>query len=163
MIQFEDSEHIVIIEDDLAEAIIKIAQRWKEEFRQDIEKHVIDEAISQMEDDSEYIRFTFDPNEDTVRDLRLFLSRISCTAAKKNVTIRNKRKMVRIKEGSLYEGLNYNPEFIEALTKEYNTNYGIYAYYLPVSYEAHLVSKDESTENFMNIHIDIPFSDIEVY
>lgn len=163
MIQFEDSEHIVVIEDGLAEDIIKIAKWWKEEFRQDIEKHVIDEVISQMRDDSNHINFYFDPDEDTVRALGFFSSRLSLSVAKKSVTIRNKRKKVRIKEGSLYEGLNDNPEFIEALTEEYNTNSGSYVYYLPVIYKAHLVGKDESTDSFMDLHVDIPFSDIEFY
>lgn len=161
MIQFEDSEHIVIIEDDLAEAIIKIAQWWKERFKQDIEKHIIDEVISQMEDGSKYICFYFEPNEDTSRDLAS--SRLSFSVAKKSVTIRNKQKKVRIKEGSFYEGLNDNPEFIEAMTEEYNTNYGSYAYYLPVSYRAHLVHKEGDIGDFLNLHVDIPFSDIEVY
>ena len=163
MVQFENSEHIVIIEDGLAEDIIKIAQWWKEKFKQDLENRIIEEAIYQMEDDSKYIRFRFYPDDDTARDLTDFSCLVSIVVAKKSVTIRNKRKKVRIKEGSFYEGLNDNPKFIEALTEEYNTNYGVYAYYLPVSYEAHLVSKDESTEDFMNVHIDIPFSDIEVY
>lgn len=163
MIQFEDSEHIVIIEDDLAEAIIKIAQWWKEKFKQDIEKHIIDEVISQMGDESKHINFYFDPDEDTVRALGVFSSRLSFSVAKKSVTIRNKRKKVRIKEGSLYEGLNDNSEFIVSLTEEYNTNSGSYVYYLPVSYKVYLVSRDESMGDFMDIHVDIPFSDIEVY
>lgn len=163
MIQFEDSEHIVIIKDDLAEAIIKMAQRWKGKFEQGFEKRIIDDAVSQMEDDSNHIRFCFAPDEDTVIGLGLIGSRISFAVAKKSVTIRDKRKKVRIKEGSLYEGLNDNPRFIESLAEEYNTNYDYYAYYLPVTYRAHLVHKEGDIGDFLKLRVDIPFSDIEVY
>lgn len=163
MIQFENSEHIVIIEDDFVEAIIKTAQWWKERLYGDIEEHIIDEALHQMQDESKYIRFAFDPNDDTARELSSCSCLVSIIVAKKNVTIRNKWKKVRISEDSFYVGLNDNSKFIEALTKEYNTKYDSYQFYLPVSYRAHLVSKDGSTSDFMNIHVDIPFSDIEVY
>lgn len=163
MIQFEDSEHIVIIEDSLVEAIIKTAQWWKERIKQDIEKLIVEEVVYQMKDDSEYIRFNFDPTDDTARALTTYSSLLSIIVAKSNVTVRNKWKSVRIQEGSLYEGLNDNPKFIEALTKEYNTNYDSYMFYLPVSYEARLVQKDCDIDAFMNLHVDIPFSDIEAY
>lgn len=163
MIQFENSEHIVIIEDGLAEAIIQTAQWWKERIRGDIEEHIIDEAIHQMQDESKYIRFAFDPDDDTARELSSCSCLVSVIVAKKNVTIRSKWKKVRISEDSLYVGLNDNPKFIEALTKEYNTNYDSYQFYLPVSYKAHLVHKEDTIDDFMNLHVDIPFSDIEVY
>lgn len=163
MIQFEDSEHIVIIEDAFAEAIIKTAQWWKERIKQDIEKLIVEEVVYQMKDDSEYIRFNFDPTDDTARALTTYSSLLSIIVAKSNVTVRNKWKSVRIKGDSFYKGLNESPKFIEALTKEYNTNYDFYMYYLPVTYSSHLLSKDESMDDFMNIHVDIPFSDIEVY
>ena len=163
MIQFENSEHIVIIEDDFVEAIIKTAQWWKERFYGDIEEHIIDEALHQMQDESKYIRFDFDPNDDTARELSSCYCLVSVIVAKKNVTIRNKWKKVRISEDSIYSGLNENAQFLDALTREYNTNYNSYMYYLPVSYRVHLVNKDESMDDFMWIHVDIPFSDIEVY
>lgn len=163
MIQFEDSEHIVIIEDSFIEAIIKTSQWWKERIKQDIEKLIVEEVVYQMKDDSEYIRFNFDPDDDTARALTTYSSLLSFIVAKSNITIRNKWKSVRIKEGSFYEGLNDNPKFIEALTKEYNTNYDSYKFYLPVSYRAHLVHKEDDIDDFMNLHVDIPFSDIEAY
>lgn len=163
MIQFEDSEHLVIIEDSFIEAIIKTAQWWKERIKQDIEKLIIEEVVYQMKDDSEYIRFNFEPDDDTARALTTYSSLLSFIVAKSNITIRSKWKSVRIKEGSLYEGLNDNPHFIDALTKEYNTNYDSYMFYLPVSYRAHLVHKEDDIDDFMNLHVDIPFSDIEVY
>lgn len=163
MIQFENSEHIVIIEDAFVEAIIKTAQWWQERLHGDIEEHIIDEALHQMQDESKYIRFAFDPDDDTARELSSCSCFVSVIVAKKNVTIRNKWKKVRILEGSLYEGLNNNPYFIEALTKEYNTNYDSYQFYLPVSYKAHLAHKEDNIADFMNLHVDIPFSDIEAY
>lgn len=163
MIQFENSEHIVIIEDDFVEAIIQTAQWWKERLYEDIEEHIIDEALHQMQDESKYIRFAFDPDDDTARELSSCSYLMSVIVAKKNVTIRNKWNKVRISEGSLYAGLNDNPKFIEALTKEYNTKYDSYMYYLPVSYRAHLVHKESTIGDFMDLHVDIPFRDIEVY
>lgn len=163
MIQFENSEHIVIIEDDFVEAIIKTAQWWKERLHGDIEEHIIDEALHQMQDESKYIRFAFDPDDDTARELSSCSCFVSVIVAKKNVTIRKKWNKVRISEGSLYVGLNDNPKFIEALTKEYNTKYDSYMYYLPVSYRAHLVHKEATIGDFMDLHVDIPFRDIEVY
>lgn len=162
MIQFENSEYIVIIKDDFVEAIIKTAKWWKERLYGDIEEHIIDETLHQMQDESKYIRFAFDPDDDTARELSSCSCFVSIIVAKKNVTIRNKWKKVRISEDSLYVGLNDNPEFIEALTKEYNTKYDSYQFYLPISYKAHLVSKDESMDDFMIVDVDIPFSDIEV-
>lgn len=163
MIQFENSEHIVIIEDDFVEAIIKTAQWWKERLHGDIEEHIINEAIHQMQDESKYIRFAFDPNDDIARELSSCSCLMSVIVDKKLVTIRNKWKKVRIKGDSFYKGLNESPKFIDALTREYNTNYDSYMYYLPVTYSSHLLSKDESMDDFMNIHVDIPFSDIEAY
>lgn len=163
MIQFENSEHIVTIEDGLAEAIIQVAQWWKEKIRGDIEEYIIDEAIHQMQDESKYIRFAFDPDDDTARELSSCYCLVSVIVDKKNVTISNKWKKVRISEDSIYSGLNENAQFLDALTREYNTNYNSYMYYLPVSYRAHLVSKDEAMGDFMSVHVDIPFSDIEVY
>lgn len=159
MIQFENSEHIVIIEDDFVEAIIKAAQWWKERFQESIEDVIIREVVSQMEDRTDYIRFNFEGDNAS----EIYTNALSFIVNKDNVTIRAKWKKVRISEDSLYVGLNDNPKFIEALTKVYNTNYDSYMYYLPVSYKAHLVSKDESMDNFMDLHVDIPFSDIEVY
>lgn len=163
MIQFENSEHIVIIEDAFVEDIIKTAQWWKERLHGDIEEHIIDEALHQMQDESKYIRFDFDPDDDTARELSSCSCFVSVIVAKKNVTIRNKWKKARIIEDSLYSGLNENKQFLEALIGEYNTNYDSYKYYIPVSFRAHLVSKDGSMSDFMNLHVDIPFSDIEVY
>lgn len=163
MIQFEDSENLVIIEDGFVEAIIKTAQWWKERFQGDIDKIIVEQAIDQMKDESKYIRFSFDPDSGTALELQTCASTINFIVAKKAVTIRTKWKSVRISEDSIYSGLNYNPHFIDALTREYNTNYDSYMYYLPVSYRVHLVSKDESKGDFMNIHVDIPFSDIETY
>ena len=161
MLKFENSEHIVIIEDPFVEAIIKVAKWWGERIKQDIEKLIVEEAVYQMGDDHKYIRFSFDLDDATARELAANTWLISFIVAKKNVTIKDKQKKVRIKEGSLYEGLNDNPEFIEAMTKEYNTNYGSYAYYLPVSYRAHLVHKEDNIGDFMDLHVDIPFRDIE--
>ena len=163
MKQFEDSEHFVIIEDDLAETIIQTAQWWKERFQEDLDKIIVMQAIDQMNDDSKYIRFSFDPDLDTALRLSSCSSLVNFIVDKKNVTIRKKWKEVRISEDSLYVGLNDNPKFIEALTKEYNTNYDSYQFYLPVSYKAHLVHKEDTIDAFMNLHVDIPFSDIEVY
>ena len=163
MIQFENSEHIVIIEDDFVEAIIKAAQWWKERFQEDLDKIIVMQAIDQMNDDSKYIRFSFDPDPDTALRLSSCSSLVNFIVDKKNVTIRSKWKKVRISEDSLYVGLNDNPKFIEALTKEYNTNYDSYHFYLPVSYKAHLVHKEDTIDDFMDLHVDIPFSDIEVY
>ena len=160
MIQFENSEYIVIIEDSFVEAILNVVQWRKERFKQDIEELIVEEAVYQMGDGFKYIRFSFVP-DDTARELDAHTWLIYFIVDKKNVTIRNKRKKVRIKEGSLYEGLNDNPEFIEALTEEYNTNYGSYAYYLPVSYRDRLVHKENNIGDFMNLHVDIPFRDIE--
>ena len=163
MIQFEDSERFVIIEDSFIEALIKTVQWWKERLNEDIEKHIIEEVVNQMGDESKYIRFNFDPTEDTARELSSCSCLVSFIVAKANVSVKMKWKNVRIKEGSLYEGLNDNPLFIDALTKEYNTNYDSYQFYLPVSYRAHLVHKEAGIDDFMNLHVDIPFSDIEVY
>ena len=163
MIQFENSEHIVIIEDAFVEAVIKTTQWWQERFKQDIEKLIVEDAVDQMEDGSDYIRFNFYPNDDTAREFTTSSFLISFIVAKKNVTIRNKWKKVRIKGDSFYKGLNESPKFIEALTKEYNTNYDSYMYYLPVSYKAHLAHKEEDIDDFMTLHVDIPFSDIEAY
>ena len=112
-----------------------------------------------MKDRTDYIRFNFEGDNTS----EIYTNALSFIVNKDNVTIRAKWKKVRISEDSLYVGLNDNPKFIEALTKVYNTNYDSYMYYLPVSYKAHLVSKDESMDNFMDLHVDIPFSDIEVY
>lgn len=163
MIQFEDSERFVIIEDSFIEALIKTAQWWKERLNEDIEKHIIEEVVNQMRDESKYIRLGFDPDETTARELSTCSCLVSFIVAKANVTVKMKWKNVRIEEGSIYEGLNDNPHFIDALTKEYNTNYDSYQFYLPVSYRAHLVHKEAGIADFMNLHVDIPFSDIEVY
>ena len=163
MTKFENSEHIVIIEDGFAEALIATAQWWKERFQGDFNKIIVMQAIDQMNDDSKYIRFSFDPDPDTALRLSSCSSLVNFIVDKKNVTIRKKWKEVRISEDSLYVVLNNNPKFIEALTTEYNTKYDSYQFYLPVSYKAHLVSKDESMDDFMYLHVDIPFSDIEVY
>ena len=45
MIQFENSEHIVIIEDAFVEAVIKTTQWWKEIIKQDIEKFLVEDAV----------------------------------------------------------------------------------------------------------------------
>lgn len=161
MIQFEDSEYFVIIEDGFIEALIKTSQWWKERFQGNIDKIIVEQARDQMKDESKYIRFSFDPDPDTALELSTCASIINFIVAKKAVTIKTKWKNVRISEDSIYSGLNDNPHFIDALTKEYNTNYDSYVYYLPVSYRAHLVSKDESMGDLMWIHVDIPFSDIE--
>lgn len=163
MIQFENSKYIVIIEDSFVESLIKTAQKWKGRIKQNIEKLIVEEAAYQMEDNSEFIRFSFDLTDDTARELATNAWLISFIVAKKCVTIKKKWNKVIIKEGSFYEGLNNNPEFIEALTKEYNTNHDSYVYYLPVIYKAHLVSKGGSTEDSMEVRVDIPLSDIEVY
>ena len=163
MIQFEDSERFVIIEDSFIEALIKTVQWWKERLNEDIEKHIIEEVVNQMKDESKYIRLDFDPDDATARELSSCSCLVSFIVAKANVSVKMKWKNVRIKEGSLYEGLNDNPHFIDALTKEYNTNYDSYRFYLPVSYRAHLVHKEEAIGDFMNLHVDIPFSDIEAY
>ena len=163
MIQFENSEHIVIIEDDFVEAIIKTSQGWKERFQGDIDKIIVEQARDQMKDESKYIRFSFDPDPDIALELSTCSSIINFIVDKRLVTIRKKWNEVRISEDSIYSGLNDNPQFLDALTREYNTKYDSYMYYLPVSYRAHLVNKDESMDDFMWIHVDIPFSDIEVY
>lgn len=162
MIQFENSKYIVIIEDSFVESLIKTAQRWKGRIKQNIEKLIVEEAVCQMEDGTGYIRFSFNLAEDTSRELTTEAWLLSFIVSKKCVTIKDKWKKVRIKEGSFYEGLNDNPEFIEAMTKKYDTNHKFYTYYLPVSYKTHLVSKDGAKEDFMKVHVDIPFSDIEV-
>lgn len=162
MIQFEDSEHIVIIEDDFVEAIIKTAQWWKERIHDDIEDLIVKEVVSQMEDDTKYIIFYFKVDEATARELCHNPWALSFIVSKENVTLRNKWKKVRIKKGSSYEKLNDNPKFIDALTKEYNTGYDSYVYYLPVSYETTLLSKDGKENESLTIRVDIPFSDIEV-
>lgn len=51
---------------------------------------------------------------------------------------------------------------IQFENSEHIVIYDSYMYYLPVSYRVHLVNKDESMDDFMYIHVDIPFSDIEV-
>lgn len=163
MIQFENSKYIVIIEDSFVESLIKTAQRWKGRIKQNIEKLIVEEAVYQMEDDTEFIRFSFNLTDATARELATNAWLISFIVSKKCVTIKDKWKKVRIKEGSFYEGLNDNPEFIESMTKEYGTNYKFYTYYLPVNYKAHLVNKDGSKEAFMEVHVDIPLSDIEAY
>lgn len=163
MTKFENSEYIVIIEDGFAEALIATAQWWKERFQEDLNKIIVMQAIDQMNDDSKYIRFSFDPDPDTALRLSTCSSLVDFLVDKKNVAIRNKCKKVRISEDSLYVGLNDNPKFIEALTKEYNTNYDSYQFYLPVSYKAHLDHKEDNIDGFMDLHVDIPFSDIEAY
>lgn len=44
MIQFENSEYIVIIEDSFVEVILNVAQWRKERFKQDIEELIVEEA-----------------------------------------------------------------------------------------------------------------------
>lgn len=163
MIQFENSEHFVIIEDAFIEAIIKTAQWWKERIKEDIETYIVKEVISQMEDRTEYISFHFEVDDNTAREICHNPCALSFIISKKNVTLRNKWKEVRIKKGSPYEKLNDNPKFIDALTRGYNMDYDSYVYYLPVGYEATLCSKDGEEQESLSIHVDIPFSDIEVY
>ena len=163
MLKFKNSEHIVIIEDPFVEAIIKESQWWEERFNENIGDVIIREVVSQMEDSTKYISIRFEVDNATARELMYCPDALSITISKKNVILRNNWKKVRIREGSLYEGLNDNPEFIEELTKEYNTNYDSYTYYLPVSYRAYLVHKEDNIGDFLTLHVDIPFSNIEVY
>ena len=162
MIQFENSEHIVIIEDDFVEAIIKAAQWWKERLNEDIEKYIVKEVISQIEDRTEYISFHFEVDDNTAREIGHNPCALSFIISKENVTLRKKWKGVMIKKGSPYEKLNDNPKFINALTRKYNMDYDSFVYYLPVRYEAPLISKDGASQEILGIHVDIPFSDIEV-
>lgn len=162
MIQFEDSEHFVIIEDAFIEAIIKTAQWWKERIHNDIEKYIVKEVVSQMEDDTKYIIFYFKVDEVTARELGHNPWALSFIVSKENVTIRNKWNKVRIKKGSPYEKLNDNPKFIEALVRKFNTAYDSFAYYLPVEYSTTLHRKDGKAQDSLVLNVDIPFSDIEV-
>lgn len=162
MIQFENSEHFVIIEDAFIEAIIKTAQWWRERIDNDIGDIIVKEVVSQMKDSTKYISFYFKVDEATSREIENDPWVLSFTVSKKNITLRNKWKKVRIKKGSPYEKLNDNPKFINALIRKYNMDYDSYAYYLPVGYEVTLLSKDEASQETFCIHVDIPFSDIEV-
>lgn len=162
MIQFENSEHFVIIEDDFVEALIGTAKRWEERIDDDIEDIIVKEVVSQMKDSTKYISFYFKVDEATAREIDHDPWALSFIVSKENVTLRNKWKKVRIKEWSPYEKLNDNPKFIDALTRKYNTDSDSYLYYIPVRYNAHLMSKDELVDSFMDITVDIPFSDIEV-
>lgn len=162
MIQFEDSEHIVVIEDGFVEALIATAQWWKERIDNDIGDLIVKEVVSQMKDRTEYISFYFKIDEATSREIGHDPWVLSFIVSKKNVTLRKKWKGVRIKKGSPYEKLNDNPKFINALTRKYNMDYDSFAYYLPVGYRTTLNSKDGKAQDSLVLNVDIPFSDIEV-
>lgn len=163
MIQFENSEHTVIIKDAFVETIIKTAQWWKERINDNIDEHIIKEVVEQMEDGTKYISIHFEVDNDTAVELGHYTNALSLIIRKENITLRNKVKKVKIKKGSVYERLNGDPKFIDALTEVYNSESASYLYYfLPVSYTANLVSKDGKAQKAINLSVDIPFSDVEV-
>lgn len=163
MIQFENSEHTVIIKDDFVEEILEAAQWWKERINENIEEHIIKEVVEQMEDGTKYISIRFTVDDTTARKLGPYCtSALSFTISKEDITLGNKEKKVRVKKGSVYERLNDNSKFIEALTGVYNSDSAYLYYFLPVSYTANLVSKDGKEQKSLDIRVDIPFSDIEV-
>ena len=164
MIQFENSEHIVIIEDGFIEDVLKTVYRWKESLEdEDIEAFIIREVVDQMEDGSDYINFYFRGNKAIARESGHCPDILTLFISKEKVTLRNKLKAVRIKKGSIYEGLNDDPEFIRALIRTYNSDYDDFAFFLPVRYEKSLSSKEGDVQNTLIIGVDIPFSDIEGY
>lgn len=164
MLSFEYNNMTVEINSAFCEGVIK-AVSIKEDILEDpVQKIVVTQVMEQENDGTGYYSLVFTVTAKYQSDMEghpLYLVR-ACVP-KEDVTIRPKWKKVRISEDSLYVGLNDNPKFIEALTKEYNTNYDSYQFYLPVSYKAHLLHKECGIEELMSLHVDIPFSDIEVY